>query len=387
MEGENYTTSIYAEEGKTAHKLAELALRNNRPASAYVGRILDNKGTEAVTHEMADHVQEYLDKLHEYAGGDVNPLPIDAELKVYVSEFLGIDDQFGTLDASIYVPQEFELQIHDLKYGRGVRVDAENNEQLLLYALGRYHVVSLLEEVKSLLLVIHQPRLNHLSEWRISVEQLMKFAKKVKPAAQKAYELFNTEAGSLMAGHYLTPGEKQCRFCAARPHCPALKKMAHEAIVEHFTDLAAPCAPVLPESNAELAELAKKVPLLKALCNAVDDKVESEVLAGHSVPGFKLVQGRGGTRFWTDEEAVSGALAIHELPDSAYKPAILKSPAQVEKMIGKKHEVWEVISGYIGQAQGQPQVVDDKDPRPVYTPVSGDSMFNDTIKVKDNGAQ
>jgi len=362
MEGDNKTTSVYAEEGQAAHKLAELALNNDKPAAAYIGRILEASSSHVVTQDMADYVQEYIDKLKEYAGTDEDD-NIDVEVKVDISDAVGINDQFGTLDASIYRAKDKELQIHDLKFGRGVQIDADNNEQLLLYALGRYNVLSLVVDIESILLVIHQPRMGHLSEWRCSVEDLLKFGEYVKPRAQKAYELYNTEIGNVTASQHLTPGEKQCRFCNARPTCPALAKVVHKEIVEHFGDLDAPGEPHLPDNSEALAKHGKMVPLLRLWCNAIEAKIEAEVLSGRPVPGFKPVQGKGGARYWLDVQAVSGILSTHEFKGNPFTEPTPISPAKLEKLAGKKNEAWEILKPYIGQEPGKNTVVPESDRR------------------------
>lgn len=361
MEGERpRTSSSYAQEGQAAHLLASTAMNNKRPASAYIGRILDVTTEVEVTHDMADHVQTYIDNLKEYAYGADDFL---IEQQVDFSCYVDVPDSTGTADAIIMRYANKEIQVHDLKYGMGIRVDADDNEQLMIYALGAYAVHGLLGEFDTVRLVIHQPRLNHVSEWTISISKLLEWAAWMKPKAQWAYGLLSDESLENIE-QWLTPGESQCRWCSARPKCPALAKLVHSETVEHFADLDSPDA--LPADPEEFARKLALVPLIKNWCGAILAKAEADMLNGKHYKGFKVVTGRAGNRAWTDDDGANTVLLTAKLnEDVTHTQPQLKSPAQIEKLVKTKHkESWKQLQDYITQSEGKPTVVPESDKRP-----------------------
>ena len=154
---------------------------------------------------------------------------MEQRLAFFVGE---IPVQFGTSDPVIIQPEQRELICMDLKYGRGVQVYAEQNEQLMLYALGALDEFGLLYEFDTVLLVIHQPRLNHLDEWRVSVAELRAFEKRALNAANLALDLAEGVAPTEV--QHLTPGDDQCRFCKAKGTCPALRDQVLATVAGDF---------------------------------------------------------------------------------------------------------------------------------------------------------
>ena len=226
--------SEFAAEGTAAHELAEHCLNNNDVAHAYIG-VEFNKFI--VDEDMAAHVQTYLDNIHEYA--EHNHLYV--EKRVNFSCAIGVAGSFGTADAIILTNDHKELQIHDLKFGRGVQVFAESNEQLMTYGLGAYDLFSTVAEIERLRFVIHQPRLGWLDDWDVGVGALLDFRDEAYDAAQDATHMADN------FGHQtaiygvddleLTPGEKQCRWCRAKTDCPAIAQHVLNTVADDFVDL------------------------------------------------------------------------------------------------------------------------------------------------------
>lgn len=229
-------SSSFADEGTLAHALAAQCLEYERDSAMFKGAQFEytDHGVDKfaeITAEMAVEVQKYLNVVRDYSL--VGELHVEQRLPFFGPEHTidgfspnpgsSIPDhapaQFGTSDAVIVNPAERELIVMDLKYGRGVQVYAEQNEQLMLYGLGAYHEFSLLYEFDSVLLVIHQPRLNHLDEWRVSVEDLLAFEQRAIAAAIRALSIKDNCGGTV----FLVPGDDQCRFCKAKGTCPALR--------------------------------------------------------------------------------------------------------------------------------------------------------------------
>jgi hypothetical protein len=372
------TSSKFADEGTAAHELGAWALESGSDAAAYIGRIIDVDGTEfIVDQDMADHIQVYLDNVREYA--------IDGQLlveqRVEFSEHVAVPESFGTSDAIII--RGSEIQVHDLKYGKGVKVDADENEQMMLYALGTLSEFGMLGDFERVVMVIHQPRLGHVSEWSCSVDELMAFAAKAKTAAAKCIEIIDTE---IVGIEDLAPGEKQCRFCKAKATCPALRAEVAETVTggmatcDEFSDVTAESVSVellakRPEDY--LAACLSKVDLIESWCKAVRAEAERRLLDGQDVPGFKLVEGRRGARKWTNENDAEATLKSMRVKHDQMYDYSLISPTTAEKLakaeaLGPRQ--WSALQAFITQADGKPSVapVSDKRPALQLTPVEDD---------------
>ncbi|EAC1087512.1 DUF2800 domain-containing protein, partial [Salmonella enterica subsp. enterica serovar Newport] len=189
----------FALEGTAAHALAEKVLRNRQShpeyyagcnAAMFLGSYPlaahpDDTTGPQVGEEMVEAVGRYVDTVWALSQG--NELLV--EQRVDFSHIVGVPESFGTADAVIIAGKE--LQIHDLKYGKGVRVDAEQNEQLQLYALGALEQFCMLYDFETIRLFIHQPRLNHVSEWALTVEELQTFGERAQEAAAHVIVMFN----------------------------------------------------------------------------------------------------------------------------------------------------------------------------------------------------
>ncbi len=250
--------SPFALEGTAAHTLAELVLNNRQNPKTLAGRpftmgqdtteyigqhVLLKPDTPKVDEEMAEAVGQYVSTVWNLAQ-EGHELMI--EQRVDFSAVIGVEKSFGTADAIIVNGPE--LQIHDLKYGKGVRVYAEENEQLMLYALGALDQFDMLYDFETVRLFIHQPRLNHVSEWSVSVDDLRQFGERAKEAAALVIVTFNIaqcEGVETLPADSFTPGEKQCRFCKAKATCNASANHVRNIVLDDFDDLTQPLAPQL----------------------------------------------------------------------------------------------------------------------------------------------
>jgi hypothetical protein len=356
------TSSKFADEGTAAHELAAWALESGNDAIAYLGRLIDVDGNQfEVNDEMASNVQAYVDTVREYA--------IDGQLmveqRVDFSDVVGVPESFGTSDAVILFKDEIILV--DLKYGKGVRVDAERNEQLMLYALGALNEFGMVGDFKRVRMVIHQPRLQHVSEWDCTVEELHAFGAQAKDCATRVMDI------TMGAAADLAPGEKQCRFCKAKATCPALRAEvastvaleSYAASPEDFADLST--ANPKAEDDAEwLAAAMAQVDLIESWCKAVRAEVERRLLDGQDVPGFKLVEGRRGSRKWTNDTEVEAALKAMRVKQEHMYDFSLISPTTAERLA--KTEIlgprqWASLKDLITQSEGKPSVAPASDKR------------------------
>lgn len=173
------TGSTFAAEGTAAHFLAEKCLTQGANAESFIDMVIvvHDYGTDfevsligvgvcnpirfTVGDEMAGNVQQYVDYVRSIPG------ELMVEQRLSISHLTGEENSFGTSDAVVLAGDE--IVIIDLKYGRGVKVDAERNEQLAIYALAALREFEFLGEFKRARLVIHQPRLGHVSEWSLPI--------------------------------------------------------------------------------------------------------------------------------------------------------------------------------------------------------------------------
>ncbi|MBE8793262.1 DUF2800 domain-containing protein [Klebsiella pneumoniae] len=402
-------SSSFAEEGTAAHALAEKVLRNRQShpehyAGCNVAMFLgsyplaehpnDTSGPQ-VDEEMVEAVGRYVDTVWALSQG--NELLV--EQRVDFSHIVGVEESFGTADGVIIAGNE--LQIHDLKYGKGVRVDAEQNEQLQLYALGALEQFSMLYDFETVRLFIHQPRLNHVSEWALTVEELRAFGERAQEAAASVIVMFNIadcEGIETLPLENFTPGEKQCRFCKAKGGlCTAEAQARLNDVKDDFVDLTQPVGEQLVEAvkrvpllaAEQLADIYSQVGLIESFCKAVCDRVNSELNAGHPVPGFKLVTGKQGNRAWSDEEAARVLLKdqFRYKTEEVFDFKLI-SPTKAEKLIKKASpRRWTKVEALITRADGKPTVAPESDPRPAlninpvndFDDVSDDALAADLI--------
>ncbi|HBS7723328.1 DUF2800 domain-containing protein [Klebsiella pneumoniae] len=377
-------SSAFAEEGTRAHELAEKILNGRLQGFEHQG------GTDP---EMHDYVLRYVDAVWTLAEG--NELMV--EQRVDFSHIVGVENSFGTADAVVIVGNE--LQIHDLKYGRGVQVDAEQNEQLQLYALGALEQFNLLYDFDSVRLFIHQPRLNHVSEWALSVEELEAFGQRAQEAAANVIVMFNIaecEGVNTLPLENFTPGEKQCRFCKASAICTAREQFHMQTVAGDFDDLTAPVSELITNAiarvpmltNEQLAEIYGQADFLESWLKAIRDRVNSELNAGHPVPGFKLVTGKQGNRAWRNEVEAEELLKSFRLKqDQMYSQKVI-SPTQAEKLLKKESpRRWTKVEALITRSDGKPTIAPESDPRPAlnvnpvndFDDVSEDAIAADLI--------
>ena len=221
------TSSVYAEEGTTAHELADICLKSTEEAIEYIDKEItyesDNKMvTKTIDSEMAKYVQEYIDYVLAH---ETNDSQLFTEDKVDFSNL--VPNGFGTMDSAILDHNTGICHIFDLKYGQGIKVEASNNSQAQLYALGLLNELDGLDLIKSFVIHIVQPRVRNFSSWEISLEDLTKFGEFCKKQAELA----------LTKDAPKVPGEKQCQWCRAKGSCKELMKFTEEVITGEFENL------------------------------------------------------------------------------------------------------------------------------------------------------
>ena len=358
QEGYADTSSEPAMEGTVAHVLGQLVLENPETLiGSYLGK------TVAAESDGITHISVDSDMVHYIAGyvAYVNSLGTTQfiEERVDFSPW-AIDGQFGTADA--IVPEGDRLHVIDLKYGQGVRVDAFDNSQGLLYALGAWNEVGFMfPEIDTVVIHIYQPRMSNFSEWELSVKDLLTWGETVsKPAAEATQDpMAPREAGS------------HCHWCKARGDCVALADYAIGTAIEAFDTVEVNV--VLEEadirkaktiSHKRLGILVDQLPMIEHWAKSVRQHVTDLLTAGTPIPGQKLVEGRSNRRFINTDDANDWLVeTLGEDTARSYKYITL---AQAEKKLKKADQdtfktLWE-------KPPGSPVLASEGDPREAINP-------------------
>jgi hypothetical protein len=356
-------TSIYAEEGTLAHEFAEIELLgifNRISDEAYKKEIRRQKrkvkkffnGDSDFLKEMETEVKKYTSYISDASHKYDNPL-ILIEEKADFSHL--VQGGFGTLDCGIV--SEKTLEVIDLKYGKGIKVDADFNTQLMLYALGIINMYSILYDIDYVILTIIQPRLSHQSSWSITKKDLLNWGEiTVKPAASLAI----TGEGDLCVGDH-------CKWCKVKAMCSAMANKNLELAIDDFKD------PYLL-SDGRILEVYKQLPMLIDWAASISEHMTNEALKGKFWNGYKLVEGRS-IRKWTDEKKVIDVLSKnHDI--SKFMITKLKGIPDVEKKLGAPNFEKE-LSDLVLKPPGKPTLVPETDKRPA---INAGEEFRETIE-------
>ena len=341
--------SEYAAEGTLAHAVAELKLRKyTEPMSqrTFTTRYNKLKKDPLWQPEMDGHTETYLDFVKQiYLRQPVAPA-VRIEERVDLASCA--QQCFGTADCLILTGER--LHVIDFKYGKGVPVSAEQNPQMMLYALGALDKYQLLYQFKWVEMTIVQPRLHNISTWVCDTEVLLDWGQnKVKRIAEEA----------LSGKGVFCPGD-HCRFCRAKFSCKARAERYATAKAEMDTNpdpkLLAPAdiSRLLPIA-AELETWAKDLKEYALKC-CLDD-IE--------IPGYKAVEGRGSREF-TDLDRAFKVLMENGTEEAMLYNKVPLTLAQAEKVVGAK-QFNELLKEYIVKKPGKPALAKESDKRPAIS--------------------
>jgi hypothetical protein len=356
------TSSAYADEGTAAHAFAATALERDLEPSDLVGhQTTVGDQVYTCTVEMAEHIGTYL----RYVRMQEGVLLVEQRLNYGLS--VGLGAQFGTADALVL--DGTVAHVIDLKYGRGVPVYADGNEQLMLYAVGAISDFEFVAQFDRVRMTIVQPRLGadgHVDTAEISVADLRRFAEEARVAGIRALQL--AEAEDLPTIEDLTPGGKTCQWCKAKADCPALAAETMRAL----TAGAAETVTGLPEAVSApadfgalaLAEAANSLLLIRLWVDAVEQQLFARLEAGDKIPGWKLVAGKRGARRWSDEGLAEAALKGMRLTKDEMYDQKLISPTTAEKLLKDQPKRWSKLEPLIDRPEGRPVAVPATDKRP-----------------------
>lgn len=365
--------------GTSMHTIAEMhlnqyikgtALPLEREVGAYVldegkgqikALISPMKGAVLITADMIEQVRKYTD----YCKAIIDVATYaKLEMRVNLTEVLhpgyeGVET-FGTADLvavqELANTDEHMLIIGDLKTGRH-RVEAKENKQLMLYALGVYRRLKRRYNIKNIRLVIFQPYAGCASEWDISVEGLELFAKFAQKRALLALDAYSRGKKNLKASDF-RPTVEGCQWCRFSEQCAARTKTVNTVLAEELEDDFA-----LELTPEQLVAEYEKLPLLRQHIDKVEKAMAAALHSGKKVPGYKLVEGRPGNRAWRDAEKVA------ELYGDKLTKEVLMTPTEAVKVIPE-----EELKDFITRKPGAPCVATADDKRPEWNRVSEEDL-------------
>lgn len=286
-------SSEYAKEGSFAHTLSELKLSNylgSIKKAEYNKSLKELKKNQFYNKELEDYVDSYvnfaIEKINE-AKAITKDAQILLEMRLDYSEW--VKEGFGTGD--LVLVTDDVLETVDLKFGKGIKVDAQDNSQMKLYALGAISQFGLLYDIKTVKMTIYQPRLDHVSTEELNADDLLHWGENiVKPIADLAFE----GKGEFKAGDH-------CRFCRIRATCRKRSELADKLACLDFK-------PPATLTDDEIVEVLSNIDDLISWAKDVEAYAFKEAAKnGKEWPGFKLVEGRSSRRY-SSEEAVATRL-------------------------------------------------------------------------------
>lgn len=370
-----------AREGTAGHDLADSCLRAGTDPVEFIGDTLTVEDHPIeVTEDLALAVQDYVDYVRSIFGLRLS------EMRVYYAELLGVEDDeaFGTTDCVII--DQTVVHIVDAKFGRHY-VDPENNKQMTLYAAGVVDAMEAVgEEVTEVWLHIMQPRVvKEPRPFVMTRAQLAEAVEELRANAQTVVEanmLFTNADDRVWTKRYLHPGEKQCKFCPAAAFCPALMSSVSPFAAQTNEFEIVPLTESFPPQ--ELAKRLLLVDLAKIWIKAVTHEGFRRLALGLPVPDHKLVTGREGNRKYADATIAEQEFA--DLPrDKTHKPGVLKTPAQLEKVIKEiapakteqRTQLLERLEKVVHRAPARPTMTTANDPRPAWVGTADPDEFDD----------
>lgn len=364
-EGVEETTSSYAHEGTVCHEIAAKCLKENLSADSFTGQVVDEV---QMTKELLDGIQLYVDEVRgltkEYGmtGGRI-------EFEVRITE-----DCWGTIDTLLW--NSDILIAGDLKMGKGVIIEVENNPQLMIYAVGGLMWLQREQGItpKKVIMYIFQPRtVNPIRKWEINrADLIMWYRDTLKPAIEQI------KSGTTEC----VPGENQCRWCPAS-NCAAQAKQLLTVAERAFAPFTEEIKPKIDKIEtatsgsltlADISELLPSFKHIKTWIKSLEAYALGKALEGIHVPGHKVVEGRSNRRWKVDEKVIANWLQSKGY--EAYDDPLLLSPAKVEKAMGKKDAGAQGLANYITKPPGQPTLVVETDKRPVMD-TEVDKAFED----------
>ena len=366
-----------AADGTHSHTLLEHCIKQFVDPLSMVGQLMtDHEGSFHVDKDRAERVKVAFDYLYQIKNLGFEVI---SETKVDPKFLLGRDDLSGTVDCQII--RDDALELIDYKDGMGV-VTAEGNLQLEQYAYGvlaGYKLpVNAEYPIKTIRMTIIQPKLAlrgmpAITSHDVSVRDLL-----------SRMGIIVTQAAATDAPDApLVPGESQCKFCRAKGSCSALASnvmkevgIMFQPVVSQTLDVAQQSADKDPSAmdDAQIRQIMEAAPLMRQLLEGVEKEALRRLEAGQTIPGLKLVNGRGSRAWALPEDKMAEKLVKMGIPKSAVYETKLVTPAKAEKLTWEKRDGTRVTlterqlktmeTEYVVKMAGKLSVAPESDGRP-----------------------
>ncbi|MET3122631.1 hypothetical protein AAKU67_002233 [Oxalobacteraceae bacterium GrIS 2.11] len=454
-------SSEAADEGTAAHFLMHSCLWQDLPAKTFLGETIQlwshpeshcdgadflkvfENGHDPnmefgrkfpVDHDMVSAIEKAINWINSYPCEHLH-----SELSLPIAHITGEEGAVGTLDVTQIA--DTELCITDLKYGMGVQVFAEENEQLLIYADAALDEFDVMGETETVRMRIAQPRLDHFDEWVLPRAELAERITAIRDTAytvalgvyREVLQMPHDDVEFVDRPLDATPGDKQCKFCRAKATCEEFRNHTLGAVTfEPVVDLKkgeiaigmieaekliaqaygvavkgvtlegnnfiikkptivpqveAALERIATESDEQLATINDAADMLEGLIKAVRAEIERRLFAGtFSDARYKLVEGKRGARQWIDESDAEKVMKAMRLKIDQMYDMKVKSPTQIEKVIEEANpRKWAKLQDQITQGGGRPSVAPASDKRPAlsmsvqFEPIVDDVEFIEAV--------
>lgn len=320
------------------------------------------------------------------------------ETRVVYGDYIGIPEQFGTLDVGVL--HKDEICALDHKYGKGIPVEAKENTQLMLYALGFLARYGKFLDFKKVRLVVNQPRKENLSEWTCSVDDLLDFAKYAKKKALEAEAVRKKYNMGVIPENKMeyAPEKKTCQWCKKRKTatgCYGLEAQALALIADDFVDLTKEdqtlgklrnAVDILPKASLQrLSTLGKGTPLVELWIKGVREAMFRHLAQGDLIKDFKLVRGKAGNKKWIDDgQAIAAMVAFGAREKNLYKQELM-SPTQIKNTVFKaRPNQWkELEAAHVTQGLGKLSVAPANDEREAVSVTDISDDFEDLTEGEE----
>ncbi len=349
--------STDADIGTLAHSVCEITAKKRFKkvkAAEYNKVIKKLKADKLWDDEMLRTAEVYTDHLAERAMKFEHEPYIAFEIKVDVSDY--VPEAFGRCDCVMF--GDGTLVITDYKNGKGVTVYADENPQLMLYALGALKLYKPIfgDTIQKIEICIDQPRLELYSNWTCTTDELLEWGTSIKPKAEMAFMGF----GEYHTGDW-------CRFCRANGVCKEQAKQNMSAVDDFAGVVNQPVNVLSPE---EISAILPRGQAFVEWLKKVEAQALNMALNGKPIPGYKVIEGSS-SRTWSDQDKALETLLQSGIERAMIYDNVPKSLAQLEKMLGKP-KFNELVGSFVIKPPGKPKLATADDKHPEYKSAAAD---------------
>jgi hypothetical protein len=330
-------SSVYADLGTLLHNaVAQVLDQGVTPESLLGMKYQDQVLTQ-------DHIDN---KLHVALNllGEIDPkleMEYAVETEVGFGDFL--PNVFGSCDLLGRIGNR--AIVLDWKFGDGVAVGVEENEQLLFYAAAAMRTESVkwvFDGATEIECVIVQPP--SVKRWVTTVERVKIFENNLVASVKESQK----KNAGLSAGEH-------CRWCSAKPICPKMTGAVDRALQDQLASL-----------NADMiGGYLKNCDLLEQWITDLRALAHQMLEADKPVPGWKLVNKRA-TRQWANDDQADDVLSKVIPKDELYVAKMI-SPAQAEKVLKKLGE--QLPDDLVIAVSSGSTLAREEDPRPAVVQI------------------